>query len=191
LGFGRVDVQITGGQFRKLQLRSLPSEKVRPTARRVRERLFWLLAERIEGASFLDLCAGSGAVGIEALSRGAAHATFVDRSPKACAFVRLNLQTCGVTIEQSDIHISTAFKFLRETATRDERRWDIAYFDPPYAIDYTPVLQLFAAGGLLNRRGFLIVEHHCQQQPEVEGACAYVGTAEIGSTCLSFFEQKT
>jgi 16S rRNA (guanine966-N2)-methyltransferase len=184
-------VQITGGQFRKLQLQSLPSEKVRPTARRVRERLFWLLAERVRGAHFLDLCAGSGAVGIEALSRGAAHSTFVDRSPKACAFVRLNLQTCGVTTAQSDIFISTAFKFLRETATRDERCWDIAYFDPPYATDYTPVLKLFADGHLLNPRGFLIVEHHCQQQPAVGGALDYVGTAEIGGTCLSFFEQKS
>jgi 16S rRNA (guanine(966)-N(2))-methyltransferase RsmD len=184
-------VKITGGQFRKLQLQSLPSEKVRPTARRVRERLFWLLAQRIEGARFLDLCAGSGAVGIEALSRGATHATFVDRSAKSCIFIGTNLQTCGVTTTQSDIVTSTAFKFLREMAERGECRWDIAYFDPPYATNYTPVLRLFAAGSLLNPRGLLVVEHHCQQQPEVEGVLDYVGTAEIGNTCLSFFEQQS
>jgi 16S rRNA (guanine(966)-N(2))-methyltransferase RsmD len=184
-------VQITGGQFRRIQLRSLPSQDVRPTARRVRERLFGLLAERIEGARFLDLCAGSGAVGIEALSRGAAHATFVDRSNISCAFVRLNLETCGVTTEQSVIVVNSAFKFLREAVERGEDCWDMVYFDPPYETDYAPVMTLFSAGALLKPHGLLISEHHCESQPEVGGSMDYVGTVEIGHTCLSFFERKT
>jgi 16S rRNA (guanine(966)-N(2))-methyltransferase RsmD len=184
-------VQITGGKFRGLRLHSLPSQQVRPTARRVRERLFELLAERIEGARFVDLCTGSGAVGLEALSRGASHVTFVDRSPRACIFVRANLQTCAVTTERSSVVISPALKFLREATERGEGAWDIAYFDPPYAIDYAPVLALFAATCLLKPRGLLIAEHHCERQPESEGGLDYVGTAEIGETCLSFFERKS
>ena len=183
-------MQITGGRFRGIQLRSLPSQKVRPTARRVRERLFWLLAERIEGARFLDLCAGSGAVGIEALSRGASHATFIDRSALACAFIRMNLDACDVPREQSAVVASSAFRFLRESIERAHTPWDIAFFDPPYAIDYTPVIDLFATGHLLNRRGLFVAEHHCQDQPEATGALSYLGTAPIGSSCLSFFEQE-
>jgi 16S rRNA (guanine(966)-N(2))-methyltransferase RsmD len=158
----------------------------------VRERLFGLLAERIEGARFLDLCAGSGAVGIEALSRGAAHVTFIDRSILACTYVRLNLEACGITTgHRAAVSNSLAFKFLRQAAERGEARWDIVYFDPPYATDYTLVLGLFAAGNLLNPDGLLIVEHHCQKQPDVGGALDYVGTAELANTCLSFFEQKS
>jgi 16S rRNA (guanine(966)-N(2))-methyltransferase RsmD len=184
-------LQITGGQFRRIQLRSLPSQNVRPTARRVRERLFGLLAERIEGARFVDLCAGSGSVGIEALSRGASHVTFVDRAPLACACVQMNLDTCGVNREQSVVVVDSAFKFLRQAVEQGCSVWDIAFFDPPYATDYTPVLNLFATGKLLKPRGFLIVEHHCESQPDVGGALDYVGTVEIGETCLSFFEQKS
>jgi 16S rRNA (guanine966-N2)-methyltransferase len=184
-------MQITGGKFRGLRLRSLPSEQVRPTARRVRERLFELLGERIEGASFVDLCAGSGAVGLEALSRGAGHATFVDRSPRACVFVRVNLLTCNIPAAQSRVVVSPAHKFLRETAERADAAWDIAYFDPPYAIDYAPVIKLFATTSLLNPRGMLVAEHNCQRQPEVEDGLDYLGTTELGETCLSFFERKT
>jgi 16S rRNA (guanine(966)-N(2))-methyltransferase RsmD len=157
----------------------------------VRERLFVLLAERIEGARFLDLCAGSGAVGIEALSRGAAHATFVDRATLACAFIQMNLDTCSVTREQSLVVVNSAFKFLRQAAESGDSAWDIAYFDPPYATDYAPVLNLFAASNLLNPRGMLVAEHRCDSQPEVGGLLDYVGTAEIGDTCLSFFERKS
>ena len=185
-----IAVQITGGQFRGIQLRSLPSQKVRPTARRVRERLFVLLAERIEGARFVDLCAGSGAVGIEALSRGAAHTTFVDRAPLACAFVQMNLDFCGISREQSVVVVNSAFKFLRQAAESGDRAWDVAFFDPPYATDYTPVLNLFATCKLLSPRGMLVVEHNCKSQPEVGGLLEYVGTAEISDTCLSFFERN-
>ncbi|MDX6695299.1 MAG: rRNA (guanine966-N2)-methyltransferase [Blastocatellia bacterium] len=184
-------MQITGGKFRGLRLRSQPSQQVRPTTRRVREKLFELLAERIEGARFVDLCAGSGAVGLEALSRGASHATFVDRSPRACIFVRTNLQTCRITTEQSLVVASPALKFLRESIERGEGAWDIAYFDPPYAIDYAPVLTLFATGCLLKPRGLFVAEHHCERQPEAAGELVYVGTAELGETCLSFFERKS
>lgn len=173
-----------------MRLRSLPSEQVRPTARRVRERLFELLAERIQGARFVDLCAGSGTVGLEALSRGASHVTFVDRSPRACVFIRSNLQSCSITTRQSVIVISPALKFLRQSAERGESAWDIAYFDPPYATDYTPIIALFANGNLLNPRGLLVAEHDCQRQPEAEGLLDYLGTAELGETCLSFFQRK-
>jgi 16S rRNA (guanine966-N2)-methyltransferase len=184
-------MQVTGGKFRRRRLHSLPSQRVRPTARRVRETLFELLAEEIEGARFVDLCAGSGAVGIEALSRGAAHVTFVDCSARVCDFVELNLAACGVAVEQRSVVRSEASEFLQESMTRGREPWDMAFFDPPYAIDYRPVLALFVTGRLLKPQGLLVVEHHCDQQPEAGGMLEYLGTAELGLTCLSLFEQKS
>ncbi|HEV7844431.1 MAG TPA: RsmD family RNA methyltransferase [Pyrinomonadaceae bacterium] len=87
------------GKYRHRFLQSVASQSARPTARRLREALFEILSFRVDGAHFLDLCAGSGAVGIEALSRGAAHVTFVDRSPKMCSYIESNLAACGVPLE--------------------------------------------------------------------------------------------
>src|SRR5260370_10532027 len=102
----RYSLRIIAGQFRGRKLKSPPSLQTRPTSDRLRETLFNILAPRIEGARFLDLCAGSGAVGIEALSRGAAHVAFVDRSRKMCALIETNLE--ALKVDQSKIEIVTA-----------------------------------------------------------------------------------
>src|SRR6185503_16694531 len=92
----RINMRIIAGAYKGRNLKSPPSLEVRPTSDRLRETLFNVIAPRIEDARFLDLCAGSGAVGIEALSRGAAHLTFVDRSRRMCALIKSNLDLCGV-----------------------------------------------------------------------------------------------
>jgi 16S rRNA (guanine966-N2)-methyltransferase len=183
-------MHVLAGKYRKTRLHSEPSPGVRPTARRVREKLFELLADRITGARFIDLCAGSGGVGIEALSRGAAHATFVDRSAPACTFIHLNLEACGVYQDCYIVVASPAYRYLHEAAERGDASWDIAFYDPPYATDYAPVLTLFATTNLLNPRGLLAVEHPAKKQPEAGGVLDYLGTAEISETCLSFFERR-
>jgi 16S rRNA (guanine966-N2)-methyltransferase len=183
-------MHVLAGKYKKRRLHCEPSPGVRPTARRVRERLFELLAERIEGARFIDLCAGSGAIGIEALSRGAAHATFVDRSAPACTFIHLNLDACDAVQSCYTVIANTAFKYLHEAAERGDCSWDIAYYDPPYATDYAPVLKLFAGHSLLRPHGMLVVEHSCKKQPEVGDQLDYLGTAELGESCLSFFERR-
>jgi 16S rRNA (guanine966-N2)-methyltransferase len=165
---------------------------VRPTARRLREALFDLLSARIEGACFLDLCAGSGAVGIEALSRGAAYATFVDRSSKMCSFIESNLALCGVPEGQAEVVTSDATAFLRRAATRGDCVWDIAFFDPPYAADYAPMLALFGKGLALRRQGsVLVVEHRYDNKPEdTVGLIRCWRTIRQGDSCLSFYERK-
>src|ERR687883_1675513 len=133
-------MRIIAGKYRGRVLRSPPSMQVRPTSDRLRETLFNILAPRIdEETRFLDLCAGSGAVGIEALSRGAAHVTFVDRSRKMCGLVEANLDLCGVPEDETEVVMAEAAEFLRRAAARGAERWDIAFFDPPYATDYMPV----------------------------------------------------
>jgi 16S rRNA (guanine966-N2)-methyltransferase len=165
---------------------------VRPTARRLREALFDFLGARIEGARFLDLCAGSGAVGIEALSRGAAHATFVDRSLKMCRFIKSNLDACGVPGDEAEVVLSETVEFLRSTSTRRSDPWDIAFFDPPYAIDYAPVLTLFGMGAALKGRGsVLVVEHlHVNKLQDSLGVLRRWRIIRQGDSCLSFYERK-
>jgi 16S rRNA (guanine(966)-N(2))-methyltransferase RsmD len=165
---------------------------VRPTARRLREALFDFLGAKIIEAHFLDLCAGSGAVGIEALSRGAAHVTFVDRSLKMCKFIELNLERCGVPNDETDVIPGDAIGFLRRTMMKESRMWDIAFFDPPYLADYTPVLAFFGSGAVLRRKsGVLVVEHHYQNRlPESVGSLRRWRVIRQGESCLSFYEQR-
>jgi 16S rRNA (guanine966-N2)-methyltransferase len=184
-------MQVLAGKYKRRRLHSAPTPKVRPTARRLRESLFEFLAPRIEHARFLDLCAGSGAVGIEALSRGASHATFVDRSPKMCSFINANLEVCGVPQEQATVATEEAIVFLRDAATHGHAAWDIAFFDPPYAIDYLPVIEIFSQGQLLTRRGALVVEHHCDNELGATfGVLHRWRVIRQGESCLSFYERK-
>jgi 16S rRNA (guanine(966)-N(2))-methyltransferase RsmD len=168
--------------------------QIRPTSDRLRETLFNVLAPRIEGTRFLDLCAGSGAVGIEALSRGAAHVTFVDKSRKMCGLVEANLDLCGVPEDETEVVLAEAGEFLRRAVARNggEARWEIAFFDPPYAIDYAPVLAAFGSGSILNGRdGLLVVEHHHKNEMKDEiGAIRRWRVLKQGDSCLSFYEQQ-
>jgi 16S rRNA (guanine(966)-N(2))-methyltransferase RsmD len=164
--------------------------QVRPTSDRLRETLFNVLAPRIEGARFLDLCAGSGAVGIEALSRGAEHVTFVDRSRKMCGLVEANLDLCGVPEDESEVVMAEAAEFLRRASTRGEQSWDIVFFDPPYASDYLTVLAAFGAGTLLKAEGVLIVEHHHKNELKDEvGEIRRWRIIKQGDSALSFYEK--
>lgn len=167
--------------------------QIRPTSDRLRETLFNVLAPRIDGARFLDLCAGSGAVGIEALSRGASFVSFVDRSRKMCGLVESNLDLCGVPEELTEVALSEAADFLRRVETRGSEPYDIAFFDPPYAIDYTPILELFGerTASLLAPDGILVVEHH--HKNALRDAIGRVRRWRIlkqGDSALSFYEAE-
>src|SRR5215468_4352398 len=106
-------MRIIAGKFRGRRLKSPPSDRTRPTSDRLRETLFNVLAPRMEGARFLDLCAGTGAVGIEALSRGAERVTFVDQSRKMCALIETNLNELIVDENEFEIVVAEASGFLR------------------------------------------------------------------------------
>jgi len=170
---------------------------VRPTSDRLRETLFNVIAPRIGGARFLDLCAGSGAVGIEALSRGAAHVTFVDRSRKMVALIEANLELCKTPKEERQIVQAEAADFLRQAlrqVSREKREpWDIVFFDPPYATDYLQVLNSFDVNtpGLLTESGLLIVEHHHKKElPDELGNLRRFRVLKQGEPALSFYQSK-
>ena len=190
-------MRIIAGKYRGRNLKSPPSLEVRPTSDRLRETLFNVIVPRIEGARFLDLCAGSGAVGIEALSRGAGHATFVDQSRKMCALVKTNLTLCRIGEDESAVIQSEAHDYLRRVAKQqlpDVGPWGIVFFDPPYADDYFPILETLGTHGpsLLTESGMLIVEHH--HKNELKGEVGSIIRSRIlkqGDSALSFYAIKS
>ena len=185
-------MRIIAGTYRGRNLKSPPSLQVRPTSDRLRETLFNVIAPRIHGTRFLDLCAGSGAVGIEALSRGAAHSTFVDRSRKTCALIKANLDLCHVPEEQTKVVQREAGEFLREAISRETKPWDIIFFDPPYASDYPAMLELFGktSEALLAEQGLLILEHHHKNQlPDIVESLGRSRILKQGDSALSFYRR--
>jgi 16S rRNA (guanine(966)-N(2))-methyltransferase RsmD len=123
-------MRVIAGQWGGRRLQAPPGADTRPTADRVREALFSVLGTRVEGARVLDLFAGSGALGIEALSRGAAEATFVERAGPALKAIRANLEALGA---DAPVRRTDALRFLG-TASAAARQYDLVFLDPPYGL---------------------------------------------------------
>ncbi len=182
-------MRVIAGIYRGRVLKSPPDNKTRPTSDRLRETLFSVLTPRIdEDTRFLDLCAGTGAIGIEALSRGAAFVTFVDRSKKSCALIEENLDKLDVPENTTEILGLDADNF---TGREHPTGWDIAFYDPPYEADYSIVLHEFGYSlKLLNEGGLLVVEHHSKKHiPDEVGALRRWRILKQGETSLSFYER--
>jgi 16S rRNA (guanine(966)-N(2))-methyltransferase RsmD len=174
-------MRVIAGAYKGRNLKSPPSLQVRPTSDRLRETLFIVIAPRIEDTRFLDLCAGTGAVGIEAVSRGARYVTFVDRSRRSCQLIESNVQLCRIPEEQYEIYCMTAEDFLRQSK---DFSWDIIFFDPPYKEDYLRTLDLLGSFG-----GLVIVEHHHKNSlPETAGTLVKTRILKQGDSALSFYE---
>jgi 16S rRNA (guanine966-N2)-methyltransferase len=123
-------MRVIAGRYRGRRLQAPPGDATRPTSDRVREALFSVLADRVDGARVLDLFAGSGALGIEALSRGAAEATFVDTAPSSIRAVKANLAALDAV---ADVRRADARRFLG-SASAAARQYDLVFLDPPYRL---------------------------------------------------------
>ena len=121
-------MRVVAGAYGGRRLVAPPGDATRPTSDRVREALFSVLGPSVAGTRVLDLFAGSGAVGIEALSRGAASAVFVDRAPAAIKAIRANLDALGI---DADVHRMPALAAVRTAAARADA-YDLVFLDPPY-----------------------------------------------------------
>jgi 16S rRNA (guanine966-N2)-methyltransferase len=183
-------MRVISGKYKGRNLKSPPSMQVRPTSDRLRETLFNVIAPRIEAARFLDLCAGSGAVGIEALSRNAAHVTFVDQSKKMAGLIKANLELCRISNDQSEVVQLAATEFLRYAGKQQLEPWNVIFFDPPYAEDYLAVLEIIGsqAATHLADNGLVIVEHHHKNQlPDEIGSLRRSRILKQGDSALSFY----
>ena len=184
-------MRVIGGTYRSRRLAAPRGLATRPTSDRLRETLFNVLAPRIQGAVFADLYAGSGAVGIEAISRGASLVYFVDSSPAAVAAIRSNLAALKIT-SGFQVLSSTVSAALRRLTERS--RWSIVFLDPPYAAgnDYAGTLNGIGHGAdsLLTPDGIVIAEHSRKMlQPLAEsyGPLKRYRVLEQGDAGLSFY----
>ncbi len=182
-------MRIIAGTFRSRTLAAPPGMSTRPTSDRLRETLFNVLAPRIEGAAFLDLYAGSGAVGLEALSRGAARVAFVERAPAALKVLNGNLERLGIS-GGVRVHAKSVSAFLRSTP-RPERQ-EVLFLDPPYdaAEEYAITLGLLGgtAQGILGAGAVVIAEHRRKQAlDEQYGNLKRTRLLEQGDAAMSFY----
>ncbi|MFY9554176.1 MAG: 16S rRNA (guanine(966)-N(2))-methyltransferase RsmD [Blastocatellia bacterium] len=182
------DMRVIGGIHRGRRLRTTGGLAVRPTSDRLRETLFNVLGDRIKGSCFLDICAGSGAVGIEALSRGAGQATFIDRSRASCAVIDANLSTLGLSLEAIVINRDAAAALNR--LDRNSKYFDIVFFDPPYSSAiYDQVMHQLGSRRLLFDGSLVIVEHLAKAPPGAEyGKLRMFRLLKQGESALAFYE---
>lgn len=188
-------MRVIAGKFRSRPLQSLRGLDLRPTADRLRETLFNVLSagnmDVFEGKIWLDLCAGTGAVGIEALSRGAAQVRFVESSTAAAGLIRRNL---------ASLEVETGFEILTDDVVRALRQLeakkvtaDFIFLDPPYRLEkiYAQVLQLLSQSSLLRPETVVVAEHDKRFDPgDSFGSLLRYRKLEHGDAILSFYRSS-
>ncbi|MCP4641947.1 MAG: 16S rRNA (guanine(966)-N(2))-methyltransferase RsmD [bacterium] len=181
-------MRIIAGSARGIRIEAPKGRRVRPTLDRVREALFSILMPRIEGARFLDLFAGTGANGIEALSRGASFTVFVDNDPQSLAIVGQNLERVPALRSDAEV-VNAALPMALPRVARGFDPFDIVFADPPHAYDdFDALLAGIRAVGLLNDDGLVVVEHGAKVELSEEyGGFSCTRTAIYGDSALSFF----
>jgi 16S rRNA (guanine966-N2)-methyltransferase len=187
-------MRVIAGQFRSRTLMAPPGLSTRPTSDRLRETLFNVLAPRMEGAAFLDLYAGSGAVGIEAISRGAEEVTFVERDAAAARILRSNLERLGIR-DGFRVNAGSTKVFLQKrsgNAGLKPSPCDVVFLDPPYdaAEEYAATLGML--GGTARAYlapGAMVIAEHRRKQPldERYGLLRRTRLLEQGDAVLSFY----
>jgi 16S rRNA (guanine966-N2)-methyltransferase len=178
-------MRIIAGKYKSRQLKGTPPAGIRPTSDKLRETLFNILGTRVDGATFLDGCAGVGAIGIEAISRGAAFVYFIEQSRKACQMIRENLNS---------LEITEGFKILEMDLIRGlsvlDQPLDFVFIDPPYDRDdlYARALERFGSKPLLAPSGLLIMEHSKRNElPDLSGSLRKFRSLVQGDAALAFY----
>ncbi|HXE75907.1 MAG TPA: 16S rRNA (guanine(966)-N(2))-methyltransferase RsmD [Candidatus Xenobia bacterium] len=182
-------MRIIAGEFKSRRLKTLPGEKTRPTSDRLRETLFNVLGASVQGAVFADCYAGSGAVGLEALSRGAEFVYFLENHRSAVRVIEANLKSLDVEAGFEILHVDVCAG-LRSLAQRGVRL-DIAFLDPPYkdAEAYARTLALLGESNLLAPGAAVIAEHHRKLAlGERHGSLTCTRTLRQGDSILTFYK---
>lgn len=183
--------RIMAGRGKGRRLRSPKGLATRPTGSRVKQTLFDILAPELPGSRFLDAFAGSGGIGLEALSRGAARAVLVDASGPAVDAIRANARVLGEAGGEVQVFRQDARIALTALAAQGVR-FDIIYLDPPYASDlYEVLLEQVGVTGLLDPAGVAVAEHfHKRALPETIGGLVRTRSVRVGDHRLSFYRRR-
>ena len=178
-------MRVITGTARGRRLLEPEGMAIRPTTDMVKESMFNIVQFDIEGRRVLDLFAGTGQLGIEALSRGAAETVFCDESPRAVKLVRANLERCGLKarVEQGD-----SLAFLRRAG-----KFDLVFLDPPYDTDLLEkALEVIQNVDILNDGGIIVCESRREKiMPELEPPYRRTLTRNYGKVCLTVYKKDT
>lgn len=188
-------MRVIAGTYRSRILKSLKGLALRPTSDRLRETLFNVLGPAVVGARFVDVFAGTGAVGIEALSRGAAEVVFIENHPPAVALIRKNLESLGVRSGAAVFGADALRGLEMLTAKRkgDGVAFDFIFLDPPYAAaeEYARVLRVLGSASFLAPGSIIIAEHHKKfDLPVHAGSLARFRVLKQGDAALSFYRHE-
>jgi 16S rRNA (guanine966-N2)-methyltransferase len=176
-------MRITGGSAKGRKLKVPAGARVRPTSDKVKQALFNILGERVKSALFLDLFAGTGGIGLEALSRGAELVTFVDDSRESLQVTRHNVEQAGFA-DRSRIIASRAESFLKKAG----EQFDIVFLDPPYSLEQEPLLESLSSSGTVKPGSIVVFEHFKKvRSPEAAGRLVLDREAVYGDTVLAFY----
>ena len=181
-------MRIIGGEARSRTLKAPSGTDTRPTLDQVRESLFNILQFRIRGKSVLDLYAGSGAIALEALSRGAVRAVLCDSSREAARVIAENIKSLGY--EEKARLLPMPDMRATELLAAEKERFDYIFLDPPYKMNASPVIGRLIDLELLNRGGTLIVEHLADNAPAPDGRLERTDERRYRDTRISFFTLK-
>jgi 16S rRNA (guanine966-N2)-methyltransferase len=197
-----MNMRVVTGEAKGRRLKGPKTIGTRPIIERVKQALFNILSVRVEDARFLDLFAGTGSVGIEALSRGAARATFIEMNHKVLALVRENLQITGLADRAETLHMD-AFKFLQTQnrplvspwETNAKYEYDMIYVAPPqYEEMAARALSMLDGSPVVASQGLVIVQIHPKERPGVVAVplqhLSLTDERRYGSTLLMFFARK-
>ncbi len=182
-------IRIISGSLKGRKIPTFPGTDIRPTSERAREALFSILAQKVRGAALLDLFAGTGAIGLEALSRGAAHVVFVEHNVTAGTAIEKILNTWGIDSSASIFNEDVLLAIQNRNLLR-YRPFDVVYIDPPYRIpDIQRVLTTIEKADLMAPQGTIVFEHRSNFQiiPWI-GSWKHYRTTRYGHSSLSFFQ---
>ena len=180
-------MRIIGGKYRSRVLTEFLGENVRPTSDRAREALFNILSLKIYGARVLDLFAGSGALGLESLSRGAKEVFFNDCSKDSVAIIKKNLNALKIPLNGAEAKVSQADYLSCLACVKGQ--FDLIFLDPPYRFDYgEKALKVIAEKGLLSENGIVMYERDLPFEGEIVGLEKY-DERKYGKAYLTFFKR--
>lgn len=180
-------MRITGGTGKGRTLKVPAGSRVRPTADKVKQALFNILGDKVRDSLFLDLYCGTGGVGIEAISRGAERAVFVDDARQSLQVTRQNIEQSGFE-ERATVVPAKAESFLKKAS----QEFDIVFLDPPYSLDQDQLLVMLAQSGILKQDSVVVAEHFKKQKsPEQAGRLFLYREAVYGDTVLAFYKIST
>lgn len=180
-------MRIIAGEKKSRRIEAPEGTDTRPTADRIKEALFSILQRRLYDASVLDLYAGSGALSLEALSRGAASAQLVDKNFKACKVIRQNIQSLGY--EEKAQLMNTEDAKAVEMMEEQGRTFDLIFLDPPYRMNMTDMMGRLEKK-LLAEDGMIVCEHDRNTPPDTPPNLILQDRREYGNTGISFFVRQ-